>query len=91
VACPRSEAASAPEIKAAVDATLRSFESQIAGARELAIKAAGILVFPSVVKAGIGIGGEYGEGLLIFVGDLVGTSTSSPPHSACNSVCKLDS
>ena len=35
------------------------------GARELATKAAGILVFPSVVKAGIGIGGEYGEGILL--------------------------
>jgi lipid-binding SYLF domain-containing protein len=64
----KSEAASAPEIDAAVDATLRSFENQFQGARELAIKAAGILVFPSVVKVGIGIGGEYGEGLLIIRG-----------------------
>ena len=68
VASAESDAASAPEIDAAVDATLRSFESQVPGARELAIKAAGILVFPSVVKAGIGIGGEYGEGLLIIRG-----------------------
>ena len=63
-----SNAATASEIDAAVDSTLRSFESQIPGARELAVKAAGILVFPSVVKAGIGIGGEYGEGLLIIRG-----------------------
>lgn len=28
-------------------------------------KAVGILVFPVVLKAGIGIGGEYGEGVLI--------------------------
>jgi len=27
-----------------------------------------VLVFPSVVKAGIGLGGEYGEGLLIIHG-----------------------
>ena len=27
-----------------------------------------MLVFPSVVKAGIGLGGEYGEGLLIIRG-----------------------
>jgi lipid-binding SYLF domain-containing protein len=64
----RSEAASAAEIDADVDATLQSFEAQVQGARELAIKAAGILVFPSVVKAGIGFGGEYGEGLLIIRG-----------------------
>jgi hypothetical protein len=36
---PRSEAASTAEIYAEVDATLQSFEAQIQGARELAIKA----------------------------------------------------
>jgi lipid-binding SYLF domain-containing protein len=64
----RSEAATAAEIDADVDKTLHSFESQIRGARGLATNAAGILVFPSVVKAGIGLGGEYGEGLLIIRG-----------------------
>ena len=64
----RSGAASTAEIDADVYATLNSFESQIVGARELASKAAGILVFPSVVRAGIGFGGEYGEGLLIIRG-----------------------
>jgi lipid-binding SYLF domain-containing protein len=61
----RSEAASAAVINAEVDATFHSFVEQIGGARELANKAAGILVFPSVVKAGMGFGGEYGEGLLL--------------------------
>ena len=69
VAAPvRSEAASAAEIDAGVGATLLSFERQFPGARELGRKAAGVLVFPSVVKAGIGFGGEYGEGLLIIHG-----------------------
>jgi lipid-binding SYLF domain-containing protein len=66
VAAPsRSEAASAAEINVDATATLHSFVRQIRGARELGSKAAGILVFPSVVKAGIGFGGEYGEGLLL--------------------------
>jgi lipid-binding SYLF domain-containing protein len=66
VATPRvSEAASAAEIEADANETLHSFVRQVPGARELAAKAAGILVFPSVVKAGIGIGGEYGEGILL--------------------------
>jgi lipid-binding SYLF domain-containing protein len=64
----RSEAATAAEIDADVYKTLQSFERQIGGARDLANKAAGILVFPSVVKAGLGLGGEYGEGLLIIHG-----------------------
>ena len=64
----RSQAATAAEIDADVDRTLHSFESQIKGARELAVNASGILVFPSVVKAGFGFGGQYGEGLLIIRG-----------------------
>ena len=60
-----SEATSGRKIDKEANETLHSFVRQISGARELANKAAGILVFPSVVKAGFGIGGEYGEGLLI--------------------------
>jgi hypothetical protein len=45
-AAQRSEAASAAVINAEVDATFHSFVEQIGGARELANKAAGILVFP---------------------------------------------
>jgi lipid-binding SYLF domain-containing protein len=66
IVAPRiGEAASAAEIEADANDTLHSFVRQVPGARELAAKAAGILVFPSVVKAGIGIGGEYGEGILL--------------------------
>ncbi len=62
VAAPAAKAASAGEIEAGVNATLDRFYRNIGGARELAQKAVGVLVFPSVVKAGFGIGGEYGEG-----------------------------
>ena len=62
------EAASAEEINASADSTLRSFARQVQGAKELAQKAAGVLVFPSVVKAGIGLGGEYGEGIMLVKG-----------------------
>jgi lipid-binding SYLF domain-containing protein len=73
VASPRiSEAASAAKIEANANATLHSFVRQISGARELANKAAGILVFPSVIKAGIGFGGEYGEGILLNQQRVVG-------------------
>jgi len=69
---PKSEAASAREIDAGVNATLDTFFYKIRGARELAHKSVGILVFPSVVKAGFGIGGEYGEGALRVRGGSVG-------------------
>lgn len=68
----QSKAATAAEINADANATLQSFVQQITGARELANKSVGVLVFPSVIKAGIGIGGEYGEGVLIMHGDVSG-------------------
>jgi lipid-binding SYLF domain-containing protein len=68
VSASESKAATAEEINTSADQTLRSFVRQVPGAKELALKAAGVLVFPSVVKAGIGLGGEYGEGLLLIKG-----------------------
>lgn len=56
------------DLDASVHATLDNFFYQVGGARELANKAVGILVFPSVVKAGFGFGGEYGEGALLIRG-----------------------
>lgn len=55
-------AASAAEINARVDATLSKFYKEVPEAKKLAKIARGILVFPSIIKAGFGIGGEYGEG-----------------------------
>ncbi len=68
---PQSHAGSAYDIDAGVDATLDRFFRHVRGARELADKSVGILVFPSVVKAGFGFGGEYGEGALRIRGRTV--------------------
>jgi len=57
-------AKSAKEIDAGTDGALEKFYKKIGEAKVLGDKAEGILVFPSVIKAGIGIGGEYGEGAL---------------------------
>ncbi len=70
-AAPRAEAASAREINSGVRETLDRFFSKVGGSHELASKSVGMLVFPSVVKAGIGIGGEYGEGALLIRGRTV--------------------
>ena len=43
----------------------------IKGGKEFLASAKGVLVFPSVLKAGIGIGGEYGEGALRIDGKTV--------------------
>jgi len=73
VAVPRaSEASSAAEINDAANAALHRFVEQNPSAEELGRKAAGVLVFPSVIKAGIGFGGQYGEGVLIAHGNAIG-------------------
>ena len=65
-------AGSAGEINAGARATLDHMYRTIPGTRALGARAAGILVFPTIVKAGIGIGGEYGEGALRIGGKTVG-------------------
>jgi len=67
-----SEAYSRFRIDTDVHATLREFTYHIGGARELLAKASAVLVFPSVFKAGMGVGGEYGEGALLIHGGTVG-------------------
>jgi lipid-binding SYLF domain-containing protein len=61
-------AASRAEIDAEVRQAVKAFYKHTRAGKELSQKAAGMLVFPSVVKAGIGIGGEYGEGSLLIGG-----------------------
>ena len=64
-------AASAREIDIEVDAALQRFYNQVDTAKAFAQQAAGVLVFPSVIKAGFGLGGEYGEGALRMGGKTV--------------------
>ena len=59
-----ASAKTAQEIDASVNAVLQRFTQQVKGARDVLQKANGVLVFADVIKAGIGIGGEYGEGAL---------------------------
>jgi lipid-binding SYLF domain-containing protein len=64
-------AASTEEIDAKVNSALQIFYEKVGPAKELAGKAKGILVFPDVIKAGFGIGGEYGEGALRIGGNTI--------------------
>src|SRR5215510_11609272 len=51
---------------------LASLYAKVDGAKALGAKAHAILVFPSVRKAGLGIGGQYGEGALMKGGKAIG-------------------
>ncbi len=64
-------AKSKAEIDAGVDAALKRFDEEVFAAKDMLKKAKGVLVFPSVIKGGIGIGGEYGVGALRINGKSV--------------------
>ncbi len=65
-------AASAAEINIGADATLNRFKKEVSGGAQFLHKAEGVLVFPSVIKAGMVVGGEYGEGTLRIKGRTAG-------------------
>ncbi len=64
-------AASKAKIDRRTDEALAEFRDTIGGADAVLAKAAGVLVFPKVIKAGIGIGGERGQGALRINGKTV--------------------
>jgi lipid-binding SYLF domain-containing protein len=66
-----SHARTAQEIDASVNAVLDEFVKKVKGSREFLQTAKGVLVFAGVIKAGIGVGGEYGEGALRISGKTV--------------------
>ena len=57
-------AATAAEIDARAEIAYTQLLRTSAAARALADQAVAVLVFPSIVKAGLGFGGQYGEGVL---------------------------
>jgi len=64
-------AGTAEEIDLKVDEALVRFKKENAVAESVLGASKGILVFPNVIKAGIGIGGEIGEGALRVSGETV--------------------
>ncbi|MFM2208998.1 MAG: hypothetical protein RIQ96_641 [Pseudomonadota bacterium] len=64
----QAAAATRDEIDAGVREALGHLKEHSSAGYELSQKAAGVLVFPTVVKAGLGVGGEYGEGALLVKG-----------------------
>jgi hypothetical protein len=65
-------AASAGEIDRDVSASLKQLQAQSPQVGALMQKAVGILVFPKIIKGGLVIGGQYGEGALRVSGKTTG-------------------
>ncbi len=67
-----THAASKVEIDLYAEEAMKQFQQQTSAGVQLAARAKGILIFPKVYKAGFGIGGEYGEGVLKINGATAG-------------------
>ena len=63
---------SASKLSSDSRAALNQLYAKVPKAKELGGKAVAILVFPSITKAGLGIGGQYGEGALLKGGTAIG-------------------
>jgi lipid-binding SYLF domain-containing protein len=64
-------AAGAADIARDANASLQKLYAAVPAAKTLGAKAHAILVFPTVTKAGLGIGGQFGEGALLKGGKAV--------------------
>ncbi|MBN1545609.1 MAG: twin-arginine translocation pathway signal protein [Syntrophaceae bacterium] len=69
---PMSFAATASEIDQEVALALDKLYARFPAAKTLSKEAAAILVFPDIIKAGLIIGGQYGEGALLVEGKNAG-------------------
>ena len=63
---------SVAEITKSSQDALASLYANVDGAKALGAKAHAVLVFPKVTKAGLGIGGQHGEGALLKDGKAIG-------------------
>lgn len=61
----------ASDIDSSANEALQNFKKQVKGSDVFLNQAAGYLVFPRVIKAGVGVGGETGEGVLRVGGSTV--------------------
>ncbi|WP_454903838.1 BPSL1445 family SYLF domain-containing lipoprotein [Variovorax gossypii] len=59
-----SSASSRASVDAQVDASMSKLYDSVKGSRELVARSSGVLVFPAVVGASMGVGAEYGRGAL---------------------------
>lgn len=65
-------AATGAEISRDANAALQRLYAEVPAAKALGAKANAILVFPKVTKAGLGVGGQLGDGALLQQGKTVG-------------------
>jgi lipid-binding SYLF domain-containing protein len=61
----------AQQINSEADAALKFFTQRVKGGSNFLKSAKGVLIMPNIIKAGLGVGGQYGEGVLRIGGKTV--------------------
>ncbi len=77
LATPAALADSIEYINTSSEKILASLKQHAAGADEMLDGAAGVLVFPDIFRLGFGLGGQYGEGVLLVKGQPVAYYTNA--------------
>ena len=72
VAVPAAQAEEAKVIDAKVRLAMDQLFAQVPGSRDLFNRSNGVLIMPEVTKAGLIVGGAYGEGALLINGATTG-------------------
>jgi len=71
LACHGSLAAGAADISRDANAALKKLYATVPAAKALGATSQAVLVFPKVTKAGLGVGGQFGEGALLQNGKAI--------------------
>ena len=66
-----SSAKTAQENNSEVNAALEFFLQHVKGGKDFLNAAKGVLIIPNIIKVGVGVGGEYGEGAMRIGGKTV--------------------
>ena len=74
---PAAAADKAAELSKNAQAALTALYAKVPAAKALGAKAQAVLVFPKVTKAGLGIGGQHGDGALLRGGKAVAYYSTS--------------
>ena len=81
-------AADAAELSKDSQAALKSLYAKVPAANALGPKARAILVFPKISKAGLGVGGQTGNGALLKGGKAVGYYNTSGGSYGLQAACR---
>ena len=82
IAANPAAAADAAQLSRDAQSSLQALYAQVPSAKALGAKANAILVFPKVTKAGLGVGGQFGEGALLRAANRSRTTTPRAHRSA---------